>query len=631
MSFHNTDPGKAVLVGAATSSLGPYGGTEVYTPVFTVISDDGQVATASFEIRVHAILVITGADSLYGAYSLGLLLGQPFSYIYPTDRGITPSQITVVPSGQSLGSSGQYEGLPPGMSLNPATGVLSGTLNHGGYFVYGLKITDATGTSYTTYDYINVGVTALSFAIAPPNGQTGVAYSYTVPVATGGNPPYVYSAASLPAWASFDAATRTISGVPTPGNDQYMAIEVTDDLGNFLSKPGYANFGFAPMSITGTFPNGSVGLGYNASVAVSGGDGNYQNLTILTGTIPPGLALSILSGSLSLAGTPTTGGSYAFTAQVSDGSGLTAITSQTVTTGALSLVDTILADNPIAYWPLDEATGTTFRDLSGNGHTATVDPNPAVSMGVTALTASSLGLPPLRPGAKGSLSTLTRIPAAARAVIPGLVAATTNCANFSMELFARSDRNDLGQSSSFLTLLGLNPSFTDSVGIKNSSLAMRRCNDGGQSSSSRTVAYGGITNIIRDKPSPDMYAAQQTTAKPSVDDGHFLTLTRSASAVKFYLDGTLVVTKTLDPATAPPFIDPSDGTVRFLGSETNPTLYSATGSVSDVALFLSTLSDAQVAAHYAAYRKIPGTWESPSPSMLMSADQLSITNQGYLT
>jgi hypothetical protein len=39
----------------------------------------------------------------------------------------------------------------------------------------------------------------------------------------------------------------------------------------------------------------------------------------------------------------------------------------------MSYQSIILADNPVAYWPLDETSGTVAHDLSGNGYNGTYE------------------------------------------------------------------------------------------------------------------------------------------------------------------------------------------------------------------------------------------------------------------
>jgi hypothetical protein len=66
---------------------------------------------------------------------------------------------------------------------------------------------------------------------------------------------------------------------------------------------------------TSTLPVGTVGASYSASLQASGGSGTYQ-WSVTAGQLPPGLSLG---SSGALTGTPTTAGTFGFTASVLSG------------------------------------------------------------------------------------------------------------------------------------------------------------------------------------------------------------------------------------------------------------------------------------------------------------------------
>ncbi len=71
-----------------------------------------------------------------------------------------------------------------------------------------------------------------------------------------------------------------------------------------------------PLALTTTsLPNGSVGAAYSQSLAATGGTTPYA-WSIVTGSLPAGLTLNASTGVI--AGTPTSAGTFAFTAQVAD-------------------------------------------------------------------------------------------------------------------------------------------------------------------------------------------------------------------------------------------------------------------------------------------------------------------------
>lgn len=81
---------------------------------------------------------------------------------------------------------------------------------------------------------------------------------------------------------------------------------------------------------TSPLPNGTVGAPYSASITAKSGCTPY--VWTVTGTLPPGVALTSTNNTqtLSLSGTPTTAGSYVFTASVRGCGGHTSKVSYTV-------------------------------------------------------------------------------------------------------------------------------------------------------------------------------------------------------------------------------------------------------------------------------------------------------------
>jgi len=83
-----------------------------------------------------------------------------------------------------------------------------------------------------------------------------------------------------------------------------------------------------PVVSTASFPNGTVGAGYGATLAAAGGTSPYT-WAITAGSLPPGLTLNTSTGAIS--GTPTTAGTSTFTVRVTDGASQTATKSLSIT------------------------------------------------------------------------------------------------------------------------------------------------------------------------------------------------------------------------------------------------------------------------------------------------------------
>jgi hypothetical protein len=155
-----------------------------------------------------------------------------------------------------------------------------------------------------------------------PVGKVGVPYSHTVEWKPGtGCPPYTYAVVggAFPPGLSLSSSGH-ITGTPTKAGTYTFYIRQTDNCGP--EGEGNAPFvvtiqgGAPPLAVTtGTLSNGEADLSYSAALNASGGAGS-RTWSVTGGQLPPGLTLSS-DGSLS--GTPTTAGTYTFTATVSDG------------------------------------------------------------------------------------------------------------------------------------------------------------------------------------------------------------------------------------------------------------------------------------------------------------------------
>ena len=216
--------------------------------------------------------------------------------------------------------------LPPGLALDPATGVVSGTPTAAGSYGFTVQATDAGSPA-------QVDTQALTVSVAPPpipppditttslpDGTAGQPYSQTLQV-TGGTAPYTWSleAGSLPPGLALDAGTGVVSGTPTASGSFDFTVGVTDAGSPARSDAQALSVTVAlppPPTITTTaLPAGTVGVAYSQSLQATGGTPPYA-WSLDTGALPAGLSLNASTGVVS--GTPTTGGTSSFTAKVTD-------------------------------------------------------------------------------------------------------------------------------------------------------------------------------------------------------------------------------------------------------------------------------------------------------------------------
>jgi alpha-tubulin suppressor-like RCC1 family protein len=149
-----------------------------------------------------------------------------------------------------------------------------------------------------------------------PEATVGVAYSVPV-TATGGTPPYTWTAIGLLSGLAIDPATGVISGTPSASGTSSATIMVTDH--NLMSAAVTVPLvvTVAPLAITTTgLPAITAGSAYSAALRASGGVPPYEWSST---ALPSGISLDPDTGVLSGVGTDL--GAYPVTVSVSDRDG----------------------------------------------------------------------------------------------------------------------------------------------------------------------------------------------------------------------------------------------------------------------------------------------------------------------
>ena len=269
-----------------------------------------------------------------GDFQPGLTFVTRTSSLPAAGVGAAYSQ-TIATTGGSGGNTFQVVGtpLPSWLSLDPNTGVLSGTPASGdvGTVNFAIQVQDSSGDMALQPYSLNV----LPFSIVTtsvPNADAGLAYQQLI-ATFGGNGGNAYTlttgANSLPSGITLGASSGMISGTTSQLGNLGFIVSVQDAAGDTLTSQPYGyNITVNPaLAIpSGALPGGTVGTAYAQSIPTTGGDGA---LRFSANGLPGGLSLNLYTGALT--GTPTASGTFPITVTATDDLGGTATQSYNLT------------------------------------------------------------------------------------------------------------------------------------------------------------------------------------------------------------------------------------------------------------------------------------------------------------
>ncbi|MGA9472507.1 MAG: Ig domain-containing protein, partial [Terriglobales bacterium] len=301
-------------------------GTFTGTSNFAITVTDSETPTATstsanLSISVSALPLIVTTGSLPGG-----TLSTPYSATLTASGGIAPYTWSI-----SVGS------LPPGLSLNSSTGLISGTPTVTGTSSFTVKVTDSeTPTARSATANLSIVISNLPplqiTTTSLPSGTDHAPYNTTVN-ATGGLQPYSWSitAGALPAGLDLNSITGQISGTPSATGAFDFTIAVTDSENPAVETTSNlsitVNAGPPLLLETNSLPEGSGATPYSATLSASGGVPPYT-WSITSGSLPAGLALNASAGTIT--GKPTSMGTFNLTVKVTDSVSQTATAPLTI-------------------------------------------------------------------------------------------------------------------------------------------------------------------------------------------------------------------------------------------------------------------------------------------------------------
>jgi hypothetical protein len=290
------------------TATGTISGTPTQTGSFpiTITATDGNTCGGS---RAYTLVVNCQTITVSPGTLPNATAGTSYSQTFAQTGGI--GTVTWSLSGT----------LPTGMSLDTATGELSGTPLQTGSFP--LTVTASDGNACTGSVSVTLVVDCQTITVSPgtlPGATAGTAYSQAFTQTSGIGTVTWSLTGTLPTGMSFDTATGVLSGTPLQTGSFPLTVTATDANGctgsvSVTLVVSCQAIGVEPPTIAG----GQLNVPYSQTFTQTGGIGAIT--WSLTGALPAGLTFDTATGVLS--GTPTETGSFPLTVGASDANACT--------------------------------------------------------------------------------------------------------------------------------------------------------------------------------------------------------------------------------------------------------------------------------------------------------------------
>ncbi|MET3961955.1 hypothetical protein ABIE44_001889 [Marmoricola sp. OAE513] len=293
-----------------------------------------------------------------------------------------PTATRTVPYSARLTTIDGYTGtwtaspLPAGLSLNPSTGVISGTPTTVQFTATEVQFTRTSNGDTSPPKTVGITVNQAPAPVITTNALASGNRTrpYSVTLTAQGNPPGTWTAAPLPDGLSLEASTGKITGSPTTIGDTDVTVNFTQTSTGVAAVPHtmklHVDEAPAPVVTTSTLPSAKRLSPYSVTLAatVTGTAGG----TWAASPLPPGL--SVDSGTGVVSGTPTTVGTTNVVLTFTQ-------TSTGVSASRTVPLQVVQADPPV----ISTTSLPSGKRLTQYSFTPSVTGNPAGSWGATGL------------------------------------------------------------------------------------------------------------------------------------------------------------------------------------------------------------------------------------------------------
>jgi uncharacterized repeat protein (TIGR03803 family) len=290
-------------------------------------------------------LIQAGNGTLYGA-TTQIGTGDGYGTIF----GLTPFVVTA-----DIGKPFSYQitglgaaitsyaasNLPPGLSLNSTSGLISGYPTTAGATTLTISATNPGGSGSAGLTIVVTGTLPVITSATTAACVAGKYFAYQI---TATNQPTTFSATSLPSRLAVNRTSGWISGVAPTSGTYHVTLAATNKAGqgtgylNIISIPSTAT----PVAITSsTTATGVLNTPFSYTITGSNSPTSFAAIGL-----PSGLTLNASTGVIT--GSPAAAGTYA----------VTIIAENPLSTGTATLGLTVLLEAPPVLTSATTVTGT---------------------------------------------------------------------------------------------------------------------------------------------------------------------------------------------------------------------------------------------------------------------------------
>ena len=168
---------------------------QTFSSAATTETVTGLTAGTSYTFKVAAVNAAGTGPASAASAAVTVNAGPSLTFGAPPAGEVSigySDQLTASGGTGALTWSVSSGSLPPGLSLNSSTGLLSGTPTAAGSYAFTVKVADTAGGSATQAVTLVIAAVPSLANAAPPSGQAAVAYSDALSV-TGGTGPFTWA------------------------------------------------------------------------------------------------------------------------------------------------------------------------------------------------------------------------------------------------------------------------------------------------------------------------------------------------------------------------------------------------------------------------------------------------------